>query len=97
MLQTVSHERPNQQFAKILVPQDIPEGGLRLLEDLLAMSQKEQARLPLPLFKESFEVKGSHHGFTGTGSGDDKIAPAVMRLPLPLQRLQYPLLKRVGT
>src|SRR3990172_4018467 len=95
MLKAIGLKRADQQLTKVLITKNIAKGSLCLLENLLAVSDKQESGLPLLLLEEAFEVEGGNHRLTGTGGCYHQIAPAVVCAAFPLQCLKDSFLKRV--
>ena len=57
------------------------------------MSNKQKSGLFLTLLKKPLKIKSSHNRFAGTCGSNHKISPAIVRQPLPLNRLQNTFLE----
>ena len=87
---------PDQQFAKIRHSKNQTERANGLLENLAAVRDKQQPRLPVIAQIKPLEVKSRHHRFARSCGRHDQVSPAVMHKPLRLQRVKDPLLERMG-
>ena len=83
------------QLAEGAVAEDLAVGAQRLLEDLLAVGDEEQAR-PFAPCTEAAIVEGGDDGLAGAGCGDDEVAVPVVQGAFGVEGLKDLLLMRVG-
>ena len=61
------------------------------------MGNEEQSGLPLPLFKEAFEIESGHDGFAGAGGRHHEVSPLPMHQALGFEGIKNALLKGVSS
>ncbi len=82
MFETYGGISTNLQFSKIVVTEYIPEGGQRLLKNLLLCAQRTEVCTASSFFVKSFEVESRDNRFARSGCGDDKVAAAAVQTPV---------------
>src|SRR3954453_19623110 len=83
------------QFTKVSRPQDLPKCPEALLENLLAMRDKQHAQIAV-LITQTFVVQCGDDRLASSGGGDYEILEAVMPFALHRELLEHLALMRPG-